>query len=176
MATPPLREKENQDALWDGLHAQDIQVVATDHCPFLFESEKLPNKDDFRKIPNGIGSIENRMSLIYTYGVLANKISLNQFVNITSTSAAKIFGLYPQKGCIEVGSDADLVIFDPDKKTTISINKEETHHSKCDYSIYENFNLQGMSETVILRGNIIVENYNFTKKHPQGKYLFRKKC
>jgi len=171
IATPPLREKENQDSLWDGLQLRDIQVVATDHCPFMFESEKLPNKNDFRKIPNGIGSIENRMSLLYTYGVLQNKISLNQFVDITSTQAAKIFDLYPQKGSLEINTDADIIIFDPNKKTTIQANNLLTHHSKCDYSIYENFKIQGMTETVLLRGNILIENYILQNQNPHGKYL-----
>jgi len=152
--SPPLREKKDQAALWSGINQGLIQVVGTDHCPFMWEQKKMGEKD-FSKIPNGHPAIEHRMELMFTEGVGAGKISLNKYVEITSTNAAKIFGMYPQKGCIAIGSDADLVIFDPNKKHKISV---DSHHMNVDYSAYEGWELTGKSETVILRGNIAIEN------------------
>lgn len=131
--SPPLREKKDQAALWAGINQGLLQVVATDHCPFMWE-QKLMGKDDFSKIPNGHPAIENRIELLYSEGVTKGKISLNKFVEVTSTNAAKIFGMFPRKGTIAVGSDADIVIFDPKAKHKLSA---ETHHMNVDYSGYE---------------------------------------
>src|SRR5256886_1246184 len=132
--TPPLREKWNQAELWKGLKMDDLQVISTDHCPFCMKEQKELGKDDFSKIPNGAPGVENRMSLIFNGGVVENRISLNRFVELTSTAAAKMFGLFPKKGTIAVGSDADIVIFDPDKEQTFSV---KTHHMNVDYNAYE---------------------------------------
>src|SRR5262249_54712092 len=145
--TPALREKWNQEKLWDGLRTGDLALIATDHCPFCFKGQKELGLESFTKIPNGAPGVENRMSLIYNGGVAQGRISLNQFVNLTSTSAAKTFGLFPKKGTIAVGSDADLVIFDPNRKETISVSRPHTHHMKVDYSAYEGFEVQGWTES-----------------------------
>lgn len=150
--SPVLRKKEDNEALWKALADNTIQTIGTDHCPFTFEQKQIGNKD-FRKIPNGAGGVEHRMSLIYTYGVLTKKINLNQFVKLTSTNAAKIFGLFPEKGEIATGSDADLVIWDTKRKETISV---ESHHQNCDLNIYEGIIVKGMPEFVIKGGEIAV--------------------
>jgi len=131
--SPPLREKKDQEALWSGINQGLIQVVGTDHCPFMWEQKHM-GKDDFSKIPNGHPAIEHRMELLFSEGVRKEKISLTKYVEVSATNAAKIFGMYPRKGTIAIGSDADIVIFDPDKEHTISV---ETHHMNCDYSGYE---------------------------------------
>ncbi len=131
--TPPLRPKEHQPKLWDGLKHDHLQVVSTDHCPFCFEDQKVLGKDDFTKIPNGGPGIENRLQLIYHYGVNAGQLSLNRFVEITSTTPSRIFGMYPQKGELAAGSDADVVIWDPAALYTISA---KTHHMRVDYSMF----------------------------------------
>lgn len=148
--SPPLRNRRHREALWQGLKDGTLQTVATDHCPF-FMSQKALGKNDFRKIANGAGSVEHRMALLYTYGVLQNKISLNEFVALTSTNAAKIFSLYPRKGYIAEGADADLVIWDPNKKQTISAT---SHHQNCDHNIYEGFKTTGKPEKVIVKGKL----------------------
>lgn len=168
--TPALREKWNQDELWTGLRMNDLQVVSTDHCPFCFKDQKQLGKDDFSKIPNGGPGVENRMSLIYNGGVVQNRITVNRFVEITSTNPAKLFGLFPKKGTIAVGSDADIVIFDPDKKVTISA---KTHHMNVDYSCYEGFEVQGVAETVLSRGKVVIENGKYTGKAGDGRYIKR---
>ncbi len=168
--TPPLREKWNQEELWKGLRGNDLQVISTDHCPFCFKEQKELGRDDFSKIPNGGPGIENRMSLIYNGGVAQGRISLNRFVELTSTAAAKIFGLFPKKGTIAVGSDADLVIFDPNREQTISAT---THHMRVDYSAYEGWRVLGVTETVLSRGNVIVENGEFKGKAGDGRFLKR---
>jgi dihydropyrimidinase len=156
--TPALREKWNQGALWQGLKFGDLSAIATDHCPFCFKGQKELGVGDFRKIPNGAPGVENRMALIYSNGVRTGRISLNRFVELTSTSAAKTFGLFPRKGTIAVGSDADLVIFDPNRSEVISIDRPHTHHMKADYSAYEGHEVTGWPETVISRGRIVCEN------------------
>lgn len=171
--TPVLRKKWNQEALWKGLRSGDLQTTGTDHCPFFFEGQKTLGKDDFTRIPNGAPGVENRMSLVYSGGVAEGRISLNRFVEITSTAAAKIFGLYPRKGAITVGSDADLVIFNPDRKETIGVNNPVTHHMNVDYNAYEGFEVQGISETVISHGKVIVRDCNYIGKKGDGKYLKR---
>jgi dihydropyrimidinase len=168
--TPPLRDKSNQDALWKGLRGNDLQVISTDHCPFCFKEQKELGRDDFSKIPNGGPGVENRMSLIYDGGVVQKRISLNRFVELTSTAAAKIFGLFPKKGTIAVGSDADIVIFDPNREQTISA---KTHHMRVDYSAYEGRRVKGVTETVIVNGKVVVENGEFKGKAGNGRFLKR---
>jgi dihydropyrimidinase len=168
--TPPLRTKENLPKLWDGLKDDHLQVVSTDHCPFCFEDQKILGKDDFTKIPNGGPGIENRLQLIYHHGVNAGKLSLNRFVEITSTTPARIFGMYPQKGEIAAGSDADLVIWDPKAPYTIS---SKTHHMRVDYSMFEGYQVQGNARTVISRGEVIVDGGEFLGKAGRGNYLRR---
>jgi dihydropyrimidinase len=168
--TPPLRAKENQPKLWDGLKHDHLQVVSTDHCPFCFEDQKILGKDDFTKIPNGGPGIENRLQLIYHHGVNAGKISLNRFVEITSTAPARIFGMYPQKGEIAPGSDADIVIWDPKTIYTIS---SKTHHMRVDYSMFEGYEVKGNARTVISRGEVIVDGGEFLGKKGRGNYLRR---
>ena len=168
--TPPLRDKENQELLWRGLRGDDLQVISTDHCPFCFKEQKELGRDDFSKIPNGGPCVENRMSLIYHHGVTQGRISLNRFVELTSTAAAKIFGLFPKKGTIAVGSDADIVIFDPNREQTISA---ATHHMRVDYSAYEGWSVKGVTETVLSRGRVILENNEFKGKAGAGRFLKR---
>ncbi|HKE22170.1 MAG TPA: dihydropyrimidinase [Bryobacteraceae bacterium] len=168
--TPPLRPKEHQPKLWDGLKHDHLQVVSTDHCPFCFEDQKVLGKDDFTKIPNGGPGIENRMQLIYHHGVNAGKLTLNRFVEITSTAPARIFGMYPKKGEIAPGSDADLVIWDPAAPHTISA---KTHHMRVDYSMFEGFQVKGNARTVISRGEVIVDGGVFLGKAGRGRYLKR---
>jgi dihydropyrimidinase len=171
--SPPLREKWNQEHLWRGIQTGDLQTIATDHCPFRMEDQKILGKDVFTKIPNGAPGIENRMSLIYNSGVVEGRISLNKFVEITSTAAAKTFGLFPKKGTIAVGSDADIVIFDPERKETISVTNSCTHHMNVDYNAYEGFDIQGLSETVISRGKIIVDDCKYVGNKGNGQFLKR---
>ncbi|MGH9389515.1 MAG: dihydropyrimidinase, partial [Vicinamibacteria bacterium] len=168
--SPPLRPKETQEKLWRGLAFNDLQAVSTDHCPFCMKEQKELGKGDFSKIPNGAPGIETRMSLVFDGGVKAGKISLNRFVELTSTSPAKIFGLFPRKGTVAPGSDADLVVFDPQKKTTLSA---KTHHMKVDYNPYEGREVTGAAETVLSRGRVIVENGHFTGKAGAGSFLKR---
>jgi dihydropyrimidinase len=169
--SPPLREKKDQDALWSGINQGLIQVVGTDHCPFMWE-QKLMGKKDFSKIPNGHPGIEHRMELLFSEGVNKGKISLTKYVELSSTNAAKIFGMYPRKGTIAIGSDADLVVFDPNKEHTISV---KTHHMNCDYSAYEGKKVKGKTEIVILRGQIAIENGQCHLKAGHGQFIHRSK-
>jgi dihydropyrimidinase len=169
--SPPLREKKDQTALWAGINQGLIQVVGTDHCPFMWE-QKLMGKDDFSKIPNGHPAIEHRMELLYSEGVHKGKISLTKYVEVSATNAAKIFGMYPRKGTIAIGSDADIVIFDPEKEHTISV---ETHHMNCDYSGYEGRKVIGKTETVILRGQVAIDNEECHLKAGHGQFIKRGK-
>ena len=168
--TPPLRPKKHQGKLWDGLKHDQLQVVSTDHCPFCFADQKTLGKDDFSKIPNGGPGIENRMQLIYHYGVNSGKLSLNRFVETVSTAPARIFGLYPKKGEIAPGSDADVVIWDPHAAHTISAR---THHMRVDYSMFEGFEVRGNARTVLSRGETIVDGGKFLGKAGRGHYLKR---
>jgi dihydropyrimidinase len=168
--TPPIREKWNQEKLWRGLQMNDLQVVSTDHCPFCFKEQKEMGKDSFAKIPNGGPGVENRMSLVYNGGVASGKISINRFVEITSTSAAKIFGLFPRKGTIAVGSDADIVIFDPNEEMTISA---KTHHMNVDYSCYEGMKVRGVTKTVLSRGDVVIDEGKYVAKPGRGQFLKR---
>lgn len=171
--TPALREKWNQDHLWRGLQFGDLQTIATDHCPFCFKDQKELGRDDFSKIPNGAPGVENRMSLVFNGGVVHNRISLNKFVELTSTNAAKMFGLFPRKGTIAVGSDADIVLFDPERKETISIHNHVMHHMHVDYNTYEGMEVQGVAETVISRGKVVVRNTQYEGAPGNGKFLKR---
>jgi dihydropyrimidinase len=168
--TPPLRPKEHLPRLWDGLKHDHLQVVSTDHCPFCFEDQKILGKDDFTKIPNGGPGIENRLQLIYHHGVNQGQLTLNRFVEITSTAPARIFGMYPRKGEIAPGSDADIVIWDPNERHTISA---KTHHMRVDYSMFEGFQVQGNARTVLSRGEVIVDNGEWRGKAGRGNYLRR---
>ena len=168
--TPPLRDKTNQEQLWKGLRGNDLQVISTDHCPFCFKEQKELGRNDFSKIPNGGPGVEHRMSLIYDGGVVQKRISMNRFVELTSTAAAKIFGLFPRKGTIAVGSDADIVVFDPNREQTISA---ATHHMRVDYSAYEGRRVRGVVEAVLSRGSVIVENGSFKGKAGDGRFLRR---
>jgi len=150
--SPPIRSKLDQDALWEALADGTLDVISTDHCPFNSKGQKDVGINDFTKIPNGAGGIENRLALLYTYGVLTKKISLQQFAGLTSTNAARIFGLYPQKGAIEVGSDADFVIWDPEVKSVVSV---KTQVQQCDSNIYEGLAIQGKAEHVVRNGEIL---------------------
>lgn len=171
--TPPLREKSNNAELWKGLKMDDLQVISTDHCPFCMKEQKELGKDDFSKIPNGAPGVENRMALIYNGGVAEGRISLNRFVELTSTAAAKMFGLFPRKGTIAVGSDADIVIFDPNAETVFGVDNE---HMNVDYSTYEGWKVKGKVETVLQRGNIVIENGEHRGEAGDGQFLKRGTC
>jgi dihydropyrimidinase len=168
--SPPLRPRETQDRLWRGLAFNDLQAISTDHCPFCMKEQKVLGEHDFSKIPNGAPGIETRMSLVYDGGVRAGRISLNRWVELTSTSPAKIFGLFPRKGTIAPGSDADIVIFNPSRKQTLSV---KTLHMNVDYNPYEGREVYGVSEIVISRGKVIVENGEFTGRAGAGAFLKR---
>jgi dihydropyrimidinase len=168
--TPPLREKWHQEKLWNGLKRDHLQVVSTDHCPFCFKEQKELGRDDFTKIPNGGPGIEHRMSLIYSGGVASGRFSANRFVELVSTTPAKLFGLHPRKGTIAVGSDADLVIFDPKRKHTISA---KTHHMRVDYSMFEGIQVTGMPDVVFSRGRTVVDREKFVGRPGQGEFLRR---
>src|ERR1700723_654224 len=168
--TPPLREKWNQEKLWQGLAQDDLQVVSTDHCPFCMKEQKELGKDDFTKIPNGGPGIEHRLSLVYNGGVHGGKFSPNRFVQLVSTAPAKLFGLYPRKGTVAVGSDADLIVFDPNEEQTISV---KTHHMRVDYSMFEGTRVKGTTKTVLSRGRVIVENGKFVGKVGAGEFVKR---
>jgi dihydropyrimidinase len=169
--SPPLRQKKDQASLWAGINQGLVQVVATDHCPFKWEQKKMGEKD-FSKIPNGHPAIENRMELLYSEGVGKGKITLNKFVEVSSTNAAKIFGMFPKKGCIAVGSDADLLIFDPKEKHTLSA---ATHHMNVDYSAYEGWKLKGKCKTTILRGKVAIDNGKVCIPKGYGQFVKRNK-
>ena len=171
--TPALREKWNQDELWKGLQFGDLHTVATDHCPFCFTGQKELGRDDFSKIPNGAPGVENRMSLLYNGGVVSGRINLNKFVELTSTAAAKMFGMFPRKGTIAVGSDADLVIFNPERRETISVANPHTHHMNVDFNTFEGFVVLGFPEIVISRGRVVVEDGVFHGRAGAGQFIKR---
>ena len=171
--TPPLREKHNCGELWKGLKMDDLQVISTDHCPFCMKEQKELGKESFDKIPNGAPGVENRMALIYNGGVVENRISLNRFVELTSTAAAKMFGMFPKKGTIAVGSDADIVIFDPNGETKFGVEHE---HMNVDYSSYEGWTVKGKVETVLSRGRVVVENGEHTGRQGDGQFIKRGEC
>jgi dihydropyrimidinase len=168
--TPPLREKWNQGKLWNGLAQDDLQVVSTDHCPFCFKEQKELGKDDFTKIPNGGPGVEHRLSLTYSGGVHGGYFSPNRFVQLVATAPAKLFGLYPRKGTIAVGSDADLVVFDPAAESVLSA---KTHHMNVDYSMFEGIRVKGVPRTVLSRGEVIVDHGEFLGRVGRGEFLRR---
>ncbi len=169
--SPPLREKKDQETLWAGINQGLVNVVATDHCPFMWE-QKLMGKNDFSKIPNGHPAIENRMDLLFSEGVSKGKISLNKYVEVASTNPAKIFGMFPQKGTIAVGSDADIIIMDPNEQHQLSAS---THHMNVDYSGYEGWPITGKVKTVLLRGTVAIHNNTCLIDKGYGKFVKRKK-
>jgi len=169
--SPPLRQKKDQATLWAGINQGLVNVVGTDHCPFMWE-QKLAGKDDFSKIPNGHPAVEHRMELLFSEGVSKGRITPQKFVEVTSTNAAKIFGLFPRKGTISIGADADLVIIDPEKKHTISA---ATHHMNVDYSGYEGWELTGKIDTVLLRGQLAIEDGVTRVGRGYGQFIKRGK-
>ena len=171
--TPPLREKHNHADLWKGLKMDDLQCIATDHCPFCMKDQKELGRDDFSLIPNGAPGVEYRMEIIYNGGVVENRISLNRFVELTSTAAAKMFGMFPKKGTIAVGSDADIVIFDTEKEHTFTL---ENQHMNVDYCAYEGKKIKGKVETVLSRGRVVIENGECLVEKGSGQFIKRGEC
>jgi dihydropyrimidinase len=169
VASPPLRPREHADALWKGLRTNDLAVVSTDHCPFCFKDQKELGRGDFSKIPNGIPGVEHRMDLMFQ-GVAAGHITLERWVELTSTSPARMFGLYGRKGVIAPGADADIVVYDPNARQTISA---ETHHMNVDYSAYEGMELTGKVDTVLSRGSVVIRDGAFHGRPGHGKFLAR---
>lgn len=170
--TPPPRDKANQDVLWNAVRTDTLSAISTDHCAFLWDGQKTMGKDDFSKIPNGGPGLENRLQMIHEFGVRDGRISLNRMVELLSTNPAKLFGLYPRKGTIAVGSDADIVVFDPEKRVTISA---ATHHSKTDYNLFEGTEVTGTPEVVLLRGNVLVEGDELVAQPGIGQFVARAK-
>jgi len=170
VCSPPLRTKDHQPELWSGLVKDDLQVVSTDHCPFDFHGQKDLGKGDFRKIPNGLPGVEDRMDLLHDGGVVAGKITKERWVEITSTAPAKLFGMYPRKGAITVGADADVVVYDPKREHTISA---KTHHMDVDYSCYEGRSVRGGADVVLSRGSVVVRNGEFTGRKGAGNFVKR---
>ncbi|HEY8089136.1 MAG TPA: dihydropyrimidinase [Polyangiaceae bacterium] len=170
VCTPPLRPKEMQEDLWRGLKTHDLQVVSTDHCPFCMKGQKELGKDSFAKIPNGMPGVETRMYMLWDGGVRAGRISMNRFVEITSTAPAKIFGLYPKKGTVAVGADADLLVWDGEKKHVLS---DRTLHMRVDYTPYEGREVTGMATHVLSHGKVVVENGKYLGKKGDGRFVKR---
>jgi dihydropyrimidinase len=171
VCSPPLRPKDpHWDELWKGLVKDDLQVVSTDHCPFDFEGQKELGRGDFRKIPNGLPGVEDRVDLLHDGGVVAGRITRERWVEVISTAPARMFGMYPRKGSVSVGADADLVVYDPDATRTISA---KTHHMDVDYSCYEGRQVKGRSDVVLSRGSVVVRNGEFTGRKGHGKFVKR---
>jgi dihydropyrimidinase len=170
VCSPPLREPWHQDHLWQSLQQGWLQVVGSDHCGFNLKGQKELGRGDFTKIPNGAPGVENRLAILYTYGVLTGKLSLERMVDVFATAPAKFYGLYPRKGCISVGSDADILIFDPGYTGKISV---KTSLQGVDFSSYEGFEQKGRPEKVLLRGNLSVDDGKFVGKLGQGRFLER---
>jgi dihydropyrimidinase len=170
VCSPPLRTRDHWPELWKGLVKDDLQVVSTDHCPFDFHGQKDLGKDDFRKVPNGLPGVEDRLDLLHDGGVVAGRITKERWVEITSTAPARLFGMWPRKGAVAVGADADLVVYDPNRKRTISA---KTHHMAVDYSCYEGRSVQGAADVVMSRGSVVVRNGEFTGRKGAGRFLRR---
>jgi dihydropyrimidinase len=167
--SPPLRKKEDIEALWDAASGEIVNTIGTDHCPFSL-SQKKAGVSDFRKIPNGAGGVEHRLALLYTFGVLKNRITINQMIDLFSTRPAQVFGLFPSKGDIMIGSDADLVVWNPEPERIISA---KTHHQNCDINIYEGFKTRGVADYVITSGRIAVEKGKLINPEIRGKFIKR---
>jgi dihydropyrimidinase len=172
VASPPLRPKEHQGSLWRGLRTNDLAVVSTDHCPFCFVEQKELGRGDFSKIPNGIPSVEHRMDLLHQ-GVAAGELSLARWVEVASTTPARMFGLYPRKGTIQPGSDADIVIYDPRARQVLSA---ATHHMNVDYSAYEGIEVTGKVDTVLSRGRVVIDAGEYHGEPGHGRFLKRELC
>jgi dihydropyrimidinase len=170
--TPPPRDKANQEVLWAAVRNDVLSAISTDHCAFLWDGQKSLGKDDFSKIPNGGPGLENRLQMIHQFGVREGRISLNRMVELLATNPAKLFGLYPRKGTIAVGSDADMVVFDPEKQVTITAANQR---SKTDYNLYEGTEVTGSPDTVLLRGHVLVENDELVAQPGIGQYVARAK-
>ncbi|MGB3444012.1 MAG: dihydropyrimidinase [Actinophytocola sp.] len=169
VASPPLRPKEHQADLWRGLRTNDLSVVSTDHCPFCFKDQKELGRGDFSKIPNGIPGVEHRMDLLHQ-GVVAGELSLRRWVEVSSATPARMFGLYPRKGVIAAGADADIVVYDPVKQHTLGV---DTHHMAVDYSAYEGMSITGGVSTVLSRGSVVIDGGEFHGSEGHGKFLSR---
>jgi len=170
--SPPLRKKKDRETLWAGLNQGLVNVVGTDHCPFFMKQKRM-GEDDFSKIPNGHPAIEHRLELLFSEGVRKGRISMNKLVEVTAANPAKIFGMFPKKGTIAVGSDADIVIFDPETTHTLSAR---THHHNCDYSGYEGWEVTGKCRTVLLRGRVAIENNDIHIPKGYGRFIRRSHC
>ena len=170
VCSPPLRSEEHHRELWTGLVKDDLQLVSTDHCPFDFEGQKELGRGDFRKVPNGLPGVEDRVDLMHDGGVVGGRFTRERWVELISTAPAKLFGMYPRKGSVSVGADADLVIYDPNRRRTISAR---THHMDVDYSVYEGREVQGASDVVLSRGSVIVRDGTFTGKKGAGRFIKR---
>jgi dihydropyrimidinase len=168
--TPPPRDKANQQLLWNAVRTNVLQAISTDHCAYLFDGQKSEGRNDFSQIPNGGPGLENRLQMIHHFGVRDGRITLNRMVELLATNPAKLFGLYPKKGTLAVGSDADIVVFDPEKQVTISA---ATHHSKADYNLFEGTQVAGSPEVVLLRGSVIVENDELLAQPGSGQFIRR---
>lgn len=168
--TPPLRPKRHHQHLWRGLRTDNLSVVSTDHCPFCLQGQKTLGIDDFSAIPNGGPGVEHRLPLLYDGGVLTGELSLRRMVEVSSTAPARLFGLFPRKGTIAVGSDADFVLFDPTRSQTLSA---QTHHMNVDYSLYEGREVRGTVQTVVSRGRVVVDDGRHVGPDGHGQYLVR---
>jgi dihydropyrimidinase len=168
--SPPLRDKANQPVLWNGLSNGLISTLATDHAPFDFVGQKEMGRSDFTRIPNGIPSLEDRVNAFYTYGVKRGRLDLHRFVDACSTQAAKLFGLFPRKGAIQIGGDADLVVYDPNYNGTISA---KTHSMNIDYNAFEGMPIEGKPHAVTVRGKVAARDGKFIGEAGRGKFLQR---
>jgi len=168
--SPPARDASNHRVLWDAVRTDALSAISTDHCSFLWDGQKTLGKDDFTKIPNGGPGLEDRLKMIHHFGVNEGRLTLNRMVDLLATQPARLFGLYPRKGTVAVGSDADLVIFDPERRETISAS---SHHSRCDYNMYEGTEVTGAPETVLLRGNVLVEDGELVASPGSGQFVRR---
>jgi dihydropyrimidinase len=168
--SPPFRSSEHQEALWRGLQSGMLQTTATDHCCFCTQQKQM-GLEDFRKIPNGTAGVEDRMSVLWHHGVRTGKLTPSEFVAVTSTNTAKIFNMYPQKGSLSPGADADIVIWDPESSRVIS---KETHHQNIDFNIYEGMEVQGLAATTLSRGNVVWTDGDLRTVRGAGRYIDRK--
>ena len=170
VCSPPLRPRDHQDDLWRGLVRDDLQIVSTDHCPFDYKDQKVLGRGDFSKIPNGLPGVEDRYTVLFDGGVNAGRIGLNRFVELVATAPARMFGLYPRKGTIAPGSDADIVVFDPTMERVLSAS---THHMRVDYNCFEGMSVRGRPEVVMQRGEVLVDGDRFHGRPGQGRFLKR---